>query len=164
MPRWAESLTGLQPPGQAPRLDGSSGSSSGDTERAISAPPNLSLVTGAAAVGIVGPLAIAAATFLKIRLIHTRWSGPGRRPDGSWQEGRRVRDMTPVGKVALMVTVGAFVGTVVLRAVAGSSAWFWVTCLLGLFAAVVAGISERRRLRRLGVSAGGGPTQTGDPR
>ena len=75
----------------------------------------------------------------------------GRRPDGSYPEGRRLQDMTPVAKAATGIGIPAFAATALLRFVDGQERWFWISCIVTMAAAAVVVVSENRRARREGL-------------
>ncbi|GEA87531.1 hypothetical protein [Cellulomonas cellasea] len=70
-------------------------------------------------------------------------------PSGEEPPGRRISDMTAFGKACLGVCVVAFGGGAVTRHLdAGGFGW-WT--LAAVVAGAAVGLSERRRLRRLGL-------------
>lgn len=79
--------------------------------------------------------------------------GVGRRSDGSWEEGRRVRDMTAPGRLAFIVGCAAWATYFVLVFVDADSTFSRLAFLLGTGATALVVVSEVRRLRRLGLDA-----------
>lgn len=108
------------------------------------------LQIGLAAVAVAGVAGIVGLILGRPKALW-KWARAGRRPDGSWEEGRRLRDMTPWGKLLLVTTGVAWAASVVLSFVTQFSPWFWVSALVGIGAAFGVAISERRRLRRQGI-------------
>ena len=106
--------------------------------------PELEVVVAAVSVAAVVVLGVATRIFMRRR------ARAGRRPDGSWEEGRRLSDMTIGGKLARAVALVALPAAGVLRIV-DNWPWFWVSCVVGVLAAFVGNISERRRVRREGI-------------
>ena len=108
-------------------------------------------MSGPTVAYIVGSVAIAAVGIAVVRMIMKTWSRPGRRPDGSWEEGRRVRDMTAGGKFLLAVAIVAFAATLVLRFVDRGSPWFWGCLTVAIVTSILGYNSEKRRVRRQGI-------------
>lgn len=80
-----------------------------------------------------------------------RRSGLGRRPDGSWEDGRRVRDMTLGGKSALVIMFVALVAVLVVVVTDAPLPWLWGGFAVVLLAGATGIASERRRMRREGI-------------
>lgn len=70
-----------------------------------------------------------------------------RQPDYH-EEGRRIRDMTPLAKAVAVLAGIALVGVVVTRSLDPVPGLFWVCVTVVIGCGVVVGISEHRRVRR----------------
>ncbi|WP_380168321.1 hypothetical protein [Jannaschia sp. R86511] len=100
---------------------------------------------------VVGTVVIVGAGLLVNRTIYREWSRPGRAPDGSWEKGRRVRDMTAGGKALLLVSLVAFVVALALRVVDRWPVALWACVAVAIVAAFLSHGSEKRRLKREGI-------------
>lgn len=108
-------------------------------------PPLLFLAT----LVVVGVTAAA----VRFKLFRKMQRQAGRRPDGSYPEGRRFRDMSLPTQVAMVIAVVAFGVFSVLRVVAEDSPATWWAIGIALAASVVGVVLEKRRTRRLGLES-----------